>query len=223
MDDAFFQGFSRDLHDPGRWEMFYSMRRKQDPKLSSQTPPLPKIDARWLFNEMMAGARRPDPWMFPALQSLKSTGKYIIAAVSNTVIFPPGHTLHEENYFDSPIRSLFDIFVSSAHVGIRKPDPKIYELVLREINVYATEHANDEKIRSSGATGDITAKDVVFLDDIGENLRAAKKLGFRTIKVNLGRAFEAVDELENITGIKLAGTHARIPIRPDYHGTRARM
>ena len=58
------------------------------------------------------------------------------------------------------------------------------------------------------------ADEIVFLDDIGENLKAARKVGFGTIKVGLGRAFEAVDKLEELTGLKLAGTHPRVPIVP---------
>ena len=55
---------------------------------------------------------------------------------------------------------------------------------------------------------------MLFLDDIGENLKAGKARGFRTLKVHLGRAFEAVDELEEVTGLKLAGDHPRIAMEP---------
>lgn len=41
-----------------------------------------------------------------------------------------------------------------------------------------------------------------------------KQVGFQTIKVHLGRAFEAVDQLEDVTGLQLAGEHPRIPIKP---------
>ena len=58
----------------------------------------------------------------------------------------------------------------------------------------------------------VSASDILFLDDIGENLKTAKKIGFGTIKVNLGRAFEAVDQLEKVTGLQLAGTHPRDPV-----------
>jgi hypothetical protein len=38
---------------------------------------------------MMDGSRAPDPWMFPALKKLKASGKHILAALSNTMIYPP--------------------------------------------------------------------------------------------------------------------------------------
>jgi FMN phosphatase YigB (HAD superfamily) len=63
---------------------------------------------------------------------------------------------------------------------------------------------------------------MVFLDDIGENLKAARKAGMRTIKVNLGRSREAVKELEKITGMKLSGdvekrTYRHVIGRLDLH------
>ena len=69
----------------------------------------------------------------------------------------------------------------------------------------------------------VRPEDILFLDDIGENLKAAKKIGFRTVKVNLGRAFEAVDELEKITSLKLAGDHPRIPVKPRSGGVKAKI
>ncbi len=48
--------------------------------------------------------------------------------------------------------------------GIHKPDPDIYRIVLQRL-------------------GDIKPSEAVFLDDIGGNLKAAKKLGIQTIKV----------------------------------------
>lgn len=32
--------------------------------------------------------------------------------------------------------------------------------------------------------------------------------------MNLGRAYEAVEELENVTGLKLEGGHPKIPVKP---------
>ncbi|KAI0134134.1 haloacid dehalogenase-like hydrolase [Xylariales sp. AK1849] len=223
MDNAYFEGFGKDLHDPVRWDAFYKIQQEKNPKLPEEAPPLPNIDGRWLFNDMMTASAAPDPWMYPALKKLKESQNFILAAVSNTVIFPPGHALYEEDFFSGSVRGLFDVFVSSAHVGLRKPDPAMYELTLKEVNRYATTHAADQKGSNLDFGNGVKPEDIVFLDDIGENLKAAKKLGFRTIKVNLGRAFEAVDELERITGLKLAGNHPKIPIRPQLRGSKAKI
>lgn len=214
MDAAFTQGFSKDLHSPELWEAFYKDQRSRDPRLPESTPPVPDLDAEFLFNDMMSSAVAPDPWVYPALKNLKASGKYILAALSNTVIFPPGHKLHRPDLSKDPVRSIFDVFVSSAHVGLRKPDPRIYDLAVREVDKFARENADSSRGKALGWKDGVVPGDVLFLDDIGQNLKAASKAGFRTIKVNLGRAFEAVEELESVTGLTLAGDHPKIPIKP---------
>ena len=100
---------------------------------------------------------------------------------------------------------------------MRKPDPAIYKLALSSVSDFAKENATasgmERRNRQDWEDG-VRADEVVFLDDIGENLKAAKKVGFRTMKVHLGRAFEAVDQLEQLTGLTLAGRHPRVPIVP---------
>jgi len=60
------------------------------------------------------------------------------------------------------INNFFDVLAISGDVGYRKPDKKIYEILL-------------EKIMSP-------AEDCLFIDDKLENLRAASELGIKTIK-----------------------------------------
>lgn len=219
MDAAFFSGFNRDLHDPVRWEAFYQAQRAKNPDLPAAVPPVPRLDGEWMFFDMMAAARAPDPWMFPALQRLKASGEYIVAALSNTVIFPPDHEYSQKDFLDDPVRSLFDVFVSSAHVGLRKPDPNIYQLALELVDQFARSNSGTERGRAAAWGDGVKAEDVVFLDDIGENLKAASKVGFQTIKVPLGKAFEGVERLESVTGLKLAGDHPKIPIKPMLKGS----
>ena len=57
----------------------------------------------------------------------------------------------------------FDVIVESSKSGLRKPDPAIYQLVCRQLEVEPSE--------------------VVFLDDLGVNLKPARQLGMTTIKV----------------------------------------
>lgn len=224
MDGSFFAGFSEDLRDPARWEAFYTATQERSRgtanELPEQVPPVPEVAGERLFDEMMAAADVPDPWVFPALKALKASGRYILAALSNTVIFPPGHSLYYEDFFAQPLRALFDVFVSSAHVGLRKPEPAMYRLALREVDRYARAHAASPSGKANGWEAGIVAQDIVFLDDIGENLRAAKQHGFGTVKVDLGRAYEAVDALEDITGLTLAGDHPRPPRQPAHAKAR---
>ena len=53
------------------------------------------------------------------------------------------------------------------------------------------------------------AGDVVFLDDIGENLRVGREVGMRTIAVKRGKTWRAVKELEGVTGLDLMDERVR--------------
>ncbi|KAL1842172.1 hypothetical protein VTJ49DRAFT_5945 [Mycothermus thermophilus] len=215
LDDAWYEGFNHDLHNEERWKAFYQAQQAKNSSLPCEIPPMPRIDGKRLFHDMMGGARAPDPWMFPALKALKASGKYIVAALSNTVIFPPDHPFSKpDDFINGSLHAQFDVFVSSAHVGLRKPDLRIYELARQKVDEFARANADSERGRALGWAEGVRADEIVFLDDIGENLKAAKNAGFGTIKVHLGRAYEAVDELEKVTGLKLAGDHPRIPIKP---------
>lgn len=211
MDAEWFAGFTSDLHDDQRWADYYASKRASL-NLPKETPPLPTIDGELLFWDMMRASRDPDPWMFPALKVLKASGKYILGALSNTMIFPPDHPYSHVAH--DGVKSVFDVFISSAHVGLRKPDPAIYALAVSELDKFAKANQDSEKGKQLGWKDGVGAEEVVFLDDIGENLKAAKAAGFGTIKVHLGRAFEAVDALEELTGLKLAGDHPRIAVTP---------
>lgn len=166
-------------------------------------PPLPKIDSESLFWSMMDHSRNPDPYVLPALlrlEKLPYKERPILAALSNTTIFPPDHP--SSRMSDSPgsdPRSHFDIFISSAEVGLRKPDPAIYKLAVKKLDNFDKE---------KGGHG-VIAEDCVFLDDIGENLKPAKEMGMKTIKVILGKTWRAVKELEQTIGIELMDDKTR--------------
>jgi putative hydrolase of the HAD superfamily len=76
---------------------------------------------------------------------------------------------------------IFDHVIESSKVGIRKPEPGFYTL--------ACEIAGVEADR------------VVFLDDLGINLKTARAMGMATIKVV--SADQALGELEEFLGISL--------------------
>lgn len=83
----------------------------------------------------------------------------------------------------SQIRSLFDAYYESSVVGARKPEAAFYEHALHDLGVHPEE--------------------TVFLDDIGPNLKAAQKMGIRTIRVGLDSSLPALEELERHTNCKL--------------------
>ena len=61
------------------------------------------------------------------------------------------------------VYALFDAVLESRALGVRKPDPRFYELACAAVGVEPEES--------------------VFLDDLGVNLKPARALGMRTIKV----------------------------------------
>ncbi|KAF7197042.1 Acyl-CoA dehydrogenase family member 10 [Pseudocercospora fuligena] len=219
LDGGFFREFKADLSNERRWREYYarSLAKTRKESLGQaaeetayQVPPIPDIDVEWLYWEMMRVAREPDPHMWPALQRLRkaadeSKGKLILGALSNTSIFPPGHPFNDESTPEGrqnkELKSVFDIFVSSAHVGMRKPHEEIYRYAIVRLHEYV-------KLNNLGKG--VRPQDITFLDDIGGNLRTAKKLGMNTIKVTLGRADLAVAELEKLTGLQLRDDKARL-------------
>ena len=179
---------------------------------NSSLPPLPQIDGESLFWTMMSASRHPDPYIFPALKTLfKQFPRPILGALSNTVIYPPDHPYsNPTRSSSSPINDkskifflnpweLFDVYIGSADVGMRKPARDIYELAIKML---------DEFDRKQGGSG-VKGEDIVFLDDIGENLKMGKSVGMRTIRVQLGKTWRAVKELEGVLGVKLMDERTR--------------
>ena len=77
-----------------------------------------------------------------------------------------------------PVDELFELVVDSAFVGMRKPDPEIYELTLSRL--------------------DLPAGACVFLDDIDVNVATARELGMKG--VHFHDTEQAVAEIEALLG-----------------------
>jgi epoxide hydrolase-like predicted phosphatase len=120
----------------------------------------------------IAEAGIPRPLMLEALRRIKSHGLRVAALTNNWVSETPR---------PRALPPYFDVFIESSVVGLRKPDPRIYQLVCRELGV--------------------TPAEAAFLDDIGLNLKAARALGMTTIKVEEPEA--ALRELGALLGLDL--------------------
>jgi putative hydrolase of the HAD superfamily len=83
--------------------------------------------------------------------------------------------------YKAEIMGLFDHVIESAKVGLRKPDPRIYAMMTEALGVDPAR--------------------CVYLDDLGINLKPARDLGMRTIKVVDPDA--ALAELESHVGFAL--------------------
>lgn len=148
-------------------------------------------DLKDLFAAMEEGFAPPRPEMLLAIQSLKAEGIQT-AALTNNWRRNSGETLPPAL---SSTMKLFDVVVESALVGMRKPDPAIYKMVL-----------DKGKVKDPSR--------VVMLDDLGVNLKAAAALGMDTIKVG-DDYMAALTKLETKVGLKLQEfVKGTISVRP---------
>jgi putative hydrolase of the HAD superfamily len=124
--------------------------------------------------EYIAEASRERPIMLRAVSRLRERGLRVGALTNNwaTNTAPAG---------PHPIARHFDALVESRAVGMRKPDPRIYQLICRRLGVEPPEAA--------------------FLDDLGTNLKTAKALGMHTIKVDDPE--QALRDLGGLVGFDL--------------------
>ncbi len=126
---------------------------------------------------LLAGDLRPD--MVEALKRVKAklkTGCITNNLPANAIGSAAGRTL-----YIAEVMALFDYVIESAKIGLRKPDPRIYEMMVEALEV--------------------DPKNCVYLDDLGVNLKPARVMGMTTIKVTSAK--QAIAELEEATGLKL--------------------
>jgi epoxide hydrolase-like predicted phosphatase len=125
----------------------------------------------------VARAGEPRPEMLLAIDRLRGAGLLVAALTNNWARADAA----DDGDFHPELKARFHHILESRRVGMRKPDPEIYRLACRTIGVEPFE--------------------VVFLDDIGTNLKSARALGMTTIKVD--DPHQALRELERVVGISL--------------------
>jgi putative hydrolase of the HAD superfamily len=133
------------------------------------------IDARDML-ALISGDVRPA--MLEAVRRCKKAGLQIAMLTNNWVSFDArGQEISERD----EVLDLFDVIIESSKVGVRKPDPRFYELACEALAIEPTE--------------------AVFLDDLGINLKPARAMGMTTIKVEDPDV--AIAELESVLGLPL--------------------
>jgi len=126
---------------------------------------------------LLSGDLRPA--MVEALRRIKAnfkTGCITNNLPANAIGSASGRTL-----YIAEVMVLFDHVIESAKIGLRKPDPRIYRMMLETLGVDPAR--------------------CVYLDDLGVNLKPAREMGMTTIKVI--SADQAIADLEAATGLKL--------------------
>jgi putative hydrolase of the HAD superfamily len=129
----------------------------------------------------LAGDIRPE--MVAAIDRLKAAGM-ILGCITNNVRAGHGAGMAvsaEKAAAVGAIMARFDHVTESSKVGVRKPDPRIYMMMIEALGI------------------DPSA--CVYLDDLGINCKPAAELGMQAIKVTSGK--QALVELAAVTGIDL--------------------
>lgn len=106
------------------------------------------------LNTVMKNAIGVNPKMYELVGQLK--GKGIPIALLSNIDDRLARLIRDFGLYEP-----FDPCLLSCEMGVEKPDPKIYDILLKKMN--------------------LPAKEIVFIDDKLENIEAAQKLGFDAI------------------------------------------
>ncbi|BAC46227.1 phosphoglycolate phosphatase [Bradyrhizobium diazoefficiens USDA 110] len=126
---------------------------------------------------LLQGDLRPE--MVEALKRIKAGLK--TGCITNNLPANAIGSMTGRSLYIAEVMVLFDHVIESAKIGLRKPDPRIYKMMVETLKV--------------------DPGNCVYLDDLGVNLKPAREMGMTTIKVTSGA--QAIAELEAATGLKL--------------------
>jgi epoxide hydrolase-like predicted phosphatase len=121
------------------------------------------------FSEIYFDALDPNEPMIDLMRGLRARGFRMALLTNNIREWEPLWRAM------LPVDEIFELVVDSAFVGIRKPEPEIYELTLERLDGLAPEAA-------------------LFVDDVEVNCEAARKLGLRV--VHFRDSEQAIAEIE---------------------------
>jgi putative hydrolase of the HAD superfamily len=126
---------------------------------------------------LLAGDLRPE-----MVEALKRIGEsFKTGCITNNLPANAIGSAAGRRLYIAEVMALFDHVIESAKIGLRKPDPRIYQMMVETLEV--------------------DPRNCVYLDDLGVNLKPARTMGMTTIKVASGA--QAIAELEAATGLKL--------------------
>jgi putative hydrolase of the HAD superfamily len=124
------------------------------------------------FGERYMAAIDPNDELFAHYRALHARGMRFAMLTNNVREWEPFWRAK------LPIDEIFETVVDSAFVGVRKPDPAIYAIVLERLA--------------------LPAEDCAFVDDLAVNVEAARELGFAT--VHFRDTAQAIAELDALVG-----------------------
>jgi putative hydrolase of the HAD superfamily len=135
---------------------------------------------------LLAGDVRPE--MVELLDRVKDAG-LLVACLTNNTVESTNSVEDARSVQIAEIMGRFDVIVESSKIGVRKPEPRFYEIACEMLGVEPA--------------------DCVFLDDLGINLKPAAAMGMTTIKVT--SAAQAIADLTVILGLSSSSeTHGAL-------------
>lgn len=123
------------------------------------------------------------PYMVTALDRLKDQG-FGVGCITNNVKAGRGAAMARSEDKALEVESImarFDHVIESSKAGVRKPDPRIYQMMCEALSV--------------------APENCIYLDDLGINCKPAAGLGMHAIKVTSGE--QALADLEAVLGMQL--------------------
>tara|TARA_B000000475_G_scaffold202178_1_gene164544 strand:- start:405 stop:1031 length:627 start_codon:yes stop_codon:yes gene_type:complete len=133
-----------------------------------------QISGKQVVKLLSGDIRKP---MVDFLLSLKEN--YKLGCITNNIQNSKDDKVNHLNQA-SQVMKIFDHIIESSRVGLRKPDPKIYYMSCEALGVRPEE--------------------CIYLDDLGINLKPARKIGMTTIKVIDPN--DAIDEVKKYLQLK---------------------
>jgi putative hydrolase of the HAD superfamily len=127
------------------------------------------------FKEIYFEALDPNEPMIELMRGLRDRGLRMALLTNNVREWEP---LWRSML---PVDEIFELVVDSAFVGLRKPEPEIYELTL-------------ERMRSRDGLAALAPRECLFVDDVEVNCEAARALGIRAVRFRSNE--QAILEIE---------------------------
>jgi putative hydrolase of the HAD superfamily len=116
------------------------------------------------FKEIYFAALDPNEPMIELMREVKAAGLRMALLTNNVREWEPlWRTM-------LPVDEIFELVVDSAFVGMRKPEPEIYELTLERLRAH-----------DPGALAGLEPGECLFVDDVEPNIQAARDLGLRAV------------------------------------------
>jgi putative hydrolase of the HAD superfamily len=165
----------RFLHDPEARRLLEELEvgRLREAEFEPAFAAVLEVESERLIDRLFGGME-PDQEMIDGVLAARAAGVRT-ALLSNS--------WGDDRYDREQLAQLFDAWVISGEVGIRKPDPAIYELAAERLG--------------------LPPEQCVFVDDLPGNLKPARALGMATV-VHRGDAAATLAEVGEHLGLRLS-------------------